>query len=97
LLRVTSAVFRHVRIEPEMHRTVTKQELASFEAPTLVLAAGKDVFFPGEAVVRRAKQVIPNVVAAEVLEGSGHMPSRKYHEYICRRIGEFLDDARSAS
>ena len=91
LLQVTGAVFRHVRIEPEMPRTASSQELADFRAPTLVLAAGEDMLFPGEAVVSKARQVIPNLVAAEVLEGSTHSPPGRYHEHIIQHIREFLD------
>ena len=93
VLEITAAVFKHVKIEPEMPRDATREELAAFQSPTLVLAAERDVFFPGKAVVARAQQVIPNLVAAEVIEGSTHMIPIRYHAFIQDRIRTFLRDA----
>jgi pimeloyl-ACP methyl ester carboxylesterase len=45
VLEITEAVFRLVRIEPEMPRNVRRGELAGFNAPTLVIAAEKDALF----------------------------------------------------
>ena len=41
VIEITEAVFEHVRIEPEMPRNVTREELISFTAPVLVLAQRK--------------------------------------------------------
>jgi pimeloyl-ACP methyl ester carboxylesterase len=86
--------FRHVRIEPEMPRPATKEELEGLKAPTLVIAAEQDAMFPGDAVVKRAKEIIPNLVAAECLEGGTHFSSEKDIEYINGRIHEFLQVGR---
>ena len=43
ILQLIEAVFQHVRVEAEMPRPVTKAELANFTAPTLIIAAEKDV------------------------------------------------------
>ena len=89
-LEWTEVAFRHVRIEPKMPRPATKEELERLKAPTLVIAAEQDAMFPGDAVVRRAKEIIPNLVAAECLEGGTHFSSEKGIKYINGRIREFL-------
>jgi pimeloyl-ACP methyl ester carboxylesterase len=92
-LQLVEAVFKHLRVEAEMPRPATQAELAHFTAPTLVIAAEKDAMFPGEAVIQRAKQVIPTLTAAECLPGGTHYSSKPHMDYINRRIGEFLEAA----
>jgi len=93
VLEITEAVFRHVYIEPAMPRNVRSEELANFKAPTLVIAAEKDGLFPAEAVVKRAREVFPNLVSAEVIAGATHYMSARHHAYLNERIEHFLQDA----
>jgi pimeloyl-ACP methyl ester carboxylesterase len=92
LQETTEAVFRLMHIEPEMPRNVRPEELVNFKAPTLVIAAEKDSLFPGEAVVRRAKEVFPNLVCAEVIPGATHYLPPRYHAYLNERIMQFLQE-----
>lgn len=70
----------------------TEEELAGFEAPTLILACDEDVFFPGEAVARRVREIVPNLDGVEVLEGCRHIPSRRALENVNAKIAELLRD-----
>ena len=90
-LEWSEVAFRHIRIEAQMPRPATKRELERLRAPTLVIAAEHDVMFPGKAVIKRAREIIPNLVAAECLEGGTHYSSEKDMEYVNNRIGEFLE------
>lgn len=90
-LGLIEAVFQHVRVEAEMPRPATKAELAGLTAPALIIAAEKDAMFPGEAVVRRAGEIIPNLAATECLKGGTHLSSRADLDTINRRIMEFLN------
>lgn len=92
VLEITEAVFRLVHIEPEMPRNVRREELTDFKAPTLVLAAEKDGLFPAESVVRRAREVFPNLVAAEVIPGATHYLSTRHHAHLNKRIEHFLQE-----
>lgn len=94
VMEQVGAVFRHVRLERRFPRPVTREELSGFTAPTLVLAAEHDLFFPPERVIPRARQVIPNLAAAEVLEGCGHLPSADCARRICGKVRSFLDGTR---
>ena len=73
-----------------MPRPATRAELAAYRAPTLILAGEKDAMFPGNAVVRRAREIIPNLVAAECLPGATHLSGQHAMAYVVRRIQEFL-------
>lgn len=90
MLETTELVFRHVNIEAEMPRNVTKEEQAAFTAPTLVLAAEKDHLFPACRVLPRARQVFANLVAAEMLADSPHFISERHLPALNRRIDHFL-------
>jgi pimeloyl-ACP methyl ester carboxylesterase len=91
VLEITEAVFRLVRIEPEMPRNVRRGELASFNAPTLVIAAEKDALFPAQGVIRRAGEVFPNLVSAEVIPGAAHYLPARCHPFLNERIQRFLE------
>jgi pimeloyl-ACP methyl ester carboxylesterase len=93
VLEITEAVFHLVHIEPEMPRNVQRDELASFNAPTLVIAAENDGLFPAEAVVRRAHRVFPNLVSAEVIPGATHYMSTRHQVFLCERIERFLRES----
>ena len=90
LLQHIGDVLRYVKFEREFPRTVTEEELKGFKAPTLVFAGEKDIFFPAEVIIPRVKAVIPNLAAAECLEGSNHFPPDKTLDYINKRIKEFF-------
>ncbi|MFC1871513.1 alpha/beta fold hydrolase [Chloroflexota bacterium] len=87
---VIGSVYRHVKLETQMPRLATREELIDFRAPTLVLAGEKDIFFPANKILPRAKDIIPNLIAAESLQESGHFPSRGTLHYINNRITMFL-------
>src|SRR5215207_1688871 len=94
VVELCGAVFRNVKLERQMPKDTSREELEEFLAPTLLLAAENDIFFPARRVIPQAREVIPNLVAAETLPGSGHFPSREGLKFINRCILEFLQDRR---
>ncbi len=91
VLDAVGAVFDHVRLATGMPRPRTAEELAALDAPVLVIAAEHDVLFPGAAVVARARAVLPNLVGAELLPGSGHIPSASAFAGLRARLAAFFD------
>jgi len=91
VLQLIAAVFQHVRVEALMPRPATKAELADLTAPTCVIAAEKDALFPGEAVVKRAKEIFSNLKVVECLKGATHYSSKPDLEYANERMAEFLE------
>lgn len=92
-LELVGAVLKHVRVEAEMPRPATREELVRYRPPTLVIAGEKDEMFPGEAVVRRAKEIIPNLAGVECLAGATHLCAPADMAHINSRIAEFLASA----
>lgn len=89
-LDALGALFRHLKLETRMPRDATRKELQAFHAPTLVLAAENDVFFPGRRVLERAHSILPGPTESELLKGCGHLPDAEAFVEINRRIEEFL-------
>jgi len=84
--------FRHVRIEPNMPKNVSRKELARCRAPVLVLPGEGDLLFPAQAVIRRAREVIPNLAAAEVIPDTPHYLTPAARMWLCKRVRRFLLD-----
>lgn len=92
VLETTEAVFKHVNIEPEMPRNVTRDEMVRFTAPVLVLACEKDRLFPARQVLARAPQVFQNLVAAETIKDSPHFIPERFLPALNERIDRFLTE-----
>lgn len=89
-VEVTGEVYRSLKLEAEVPRIFHPENLTSYYAPNLVLAAENDVLFPGRAVIRRAQQVIPNLVAAELIAGSTHFVQEYLWGKLCEHINRFI-------
>jgi len=89
-VRQLGLVYRHVKLDRELPRAATGEELARYEAPTLLFAAENDLFFPAERVVPRAAQIIRNL-ETETLAGNRHVPSREAFARINERTTAVLD------
>lgn len=87
-VRQLGLVYRHVKLDRELPRAATKEELAGYEGPTLLFAAENDLFFPADKVVPRAWELISNL-QAETLPGR-HVPSRGAFAHINDRAAAFL-------
>ena len=90
LTRQIGAVYRRVKLDSDLPRKATAEELEDFGSPALVFAAENDIFFPGEAALERAKEVIPNLVSAELLRGCRHIPSGEAFALINEKTERFL-------
>ena len=84
---------RHVKWQVAFPRTFTAKELERFSAPTLLLLARGDIFFPVDRVTRRAGEIIPNLAAVEMID-EPHFPTRLALFQIGRRIQKFLEETR---
>ena len=62
----------HSKVKAGMPSNVDEKLIKKCNAPTLVMAAEKDCLFPGNGVIERAEQIIPNC-ETYLLKGRGHM------------------------
>ena len=81
-------MMEHVKVDPNLGPFLTAPELAGFEAPVLLLAGGADVLFPGERLVHRAREILPNLREVIFEPGAGHI-------HVGFLIGPHMDTIRA--
>lgn len=91
-VRQLGAVYRDVKLDADLPRTATAEELAGFGEPVAVFACEDDVFFPARTVLARARRVFPNLAHAECLEGSRHVPAGAALGRVNERVRAFFAD-----
>ncbi|WP_251552275.1 alpha/beta fold hydrolase [Neobacillus muris] len=84
-------VFKYTRLEQDMPKLTTKEELSHYSAPTLIIAGKRDIFFPESKLNKAAREIIPNLIAYKTYD-MGHFPSEEYLVKINHDIVEFLKD-----
>jgi pimeloyl-ACP methyl ester carboxylesterase len=87
-VRQLGAVYRHVKLDRQLPRQATKEELSGYESPTLLFAARDDLFFPAEKTIPRSQEIIPNL-ETETLPGR-HVPSKETFAHVNDRAAGFL-------
>jgi pimeloyl-ACP methyl ester carboxylesterase len=90
-LQVFDATLRHVKLNIVPPGPFHKNTLAGFKAPTLLFLAKSDIFIPVKPALRRAQELLPNLIAVEVFEGP-HIPPKSIWQSNAQRIGMFLKD-----
>lgn len=90
LLDVVGTVFEEVELERSFPKTVTADDLAGFDAPTLLAVAEDDVFFPPDVVIPRARAAVPNLDPVILLEGESHFPSPEARVALRDHLRTFL-------
>ncbi len=89
--QIIGDVFKYVKLEQEMPKLTEKRELVNYQAPTLVIASKKDVFFPEPKIKEVTKEIIPNLVDFKSYD-MGHFPSDDFLQKINEDIYGFLKE-----
>lgn len=74
-LEFCDVMLRDYKIEMRGPKEFTREELKNFTAPTFVIAAKNDIFFPADKVIPKAKAMFCNLVKVEYIDG-GHLSSK---------------------
>jgi pimeloyl-ACP methyl ester carboxylesterase len=88
--RELGAIYQHVRLDARLPRMATEEELRGFEGPVAIFASEEDLFFPGETVLVRSREIFPNLAHAECLKDCRHVPSRAAFGRVNGTIRVFL-------
>ncbi|WP_034756612.1 alpha/beta fold hydrolase [Rossellomorea vietnamensis] len=89
--KIIGDVFKYIKLEQEMPKLTTNEELSHYRSPTLIIAGKKDIFFPESRLNKAAREIIPNLIAFKTYD-MGHFPSEEHLIKINHDIGEFLKD-----
>jgi len=90
---MVKCAFDNVCVKAGMPSNVKETDMKSYTAPTLLITGEKDIIFPGEKVIARAKKIIPDL-KTYLMKGSGHMSilSSEKNKNVLVMIAEFLAD-----
>lgn len=85
--------FKHYKLDLNVPPVGEPEPLARFDRPTLVLAADGDMYFPADAMAKRAKELFPHAIV-EVMPNSKHVPGtdEASRARLCARVSSFLLD-----
>ncbi|UXH43990.1 alpha/beta hydrolase [Rossellomorea vietnamensis] len=89
--KIIGDVFKYIRLEQEMPKLTTKEELSHYNSPTLIIGGRKDIFFPESRINKAAREIIPNLITFKTYD-MGHFPSEEHLIKINNDIVEFLKD-----
>lgn len=89
--RQLGAIYRHVKLDTQLPGMATEEELRGFGEPVALFASEQDAFFPGDAVVARAREIVPNLEVAECLRGCRHVPAKTALEHVNEKILALLE------
>ena len=87
---IVGDIFKYVKLEQDMPKLTTRDELLNYSAPTLVIAGKQDIFFPGELISKRANEIIPNLISTNLYD-MGHFPSEECLRSINLDIKQFFE------
>ena len=81
--------FDNAVVKAGMPSNVPQDVLRKCTAPTLLIAAEKDCLFPGEKVIAKAKEILPNLKPI-LLKGQGHLCTLP--DDVMEEVREFLEN-----
>ncbi|MDH5163898.1 alpha/beta hydrolase [Heyndrickxia oleronia] len=89
--KIIGDVFKYIRLEQEMPKLTTKEELSHYSSPTLIIAGKKDIFFSENSLNKIAREIIPKLISFKTYD-MGHFPFEDHLIKINNDIVEFLKD-----
>ena len=83
---------KYMKLDLRVPPLFTVEQTAQLTQPTLVIAAEKDLSFPGAKLLERARELFPHA-KTDMLEGVRHCPpsTEEAREDLARRVVQFLE------
>lgn len=83
---------RDLRTDLRIPPLATDEELRRLTMPVLVLGAENDLSFPGDAVVRRLRSIVPHA-EGEIIAGCKHCPptTPEFRTWLANRLTSFFE------
>ncbi|AGC76078.1 pimeloyl-ACP methyl ester carboxylesterase [Nonlabens dokdonensis] len=77
-----ATTFKNCRMDFSPLPIISRKSADKIKTPITIIAAEKDIMFPGKKMIKRAKQIFPSLHETVLLEGSKHVPSHKNFKSI---------------
>ncbi|UAM97967.1 alpha/beta hydrolase [Polaribacter litorisediminis] len=81
-LNFMSNTFQYCNMDFSPLPVISKQSTKNIQKPITIIAAEKDILFPGKKMIKRAKDIFPSLEEVILLEGSKHVPTNKNFKRI---------------
>lgn len=75
-IKYLSNVFLHFNMDFTPVPVISKSEAKNIATPITLIAAKKDIMFPGEKMLRRASKIFPSIKKTILLENSKHVQNK---------------------
>ncbi|HEY9576565.1 MAG TPA: alpha/beta hydrolase [Pseudobacillus sp.] len=86
---IIATIFQHVKLEHDLPKLTTKQELQNYHAPTMVIAGMQDVFFPEDKLFQKTVPLFGDSLEWRAYN-MGHFPSREHIDKMNKDMIAFL-------
>lgn len=87
-VRYLSKVFLYFNLDFSPLPVISKYEGTKISTPITLFAAQDDLLFPGEKMIKKAKNVFPSLTYSVLLPNSKHVQGRKDNDLIEKQILE---------
>ena len=89
-ITIIGDIFKYLKLEQKMPKLTKKEELTNYNAPTLIIAGKKDIFFPEKRLIKTARKIIPNLISIKTYD-IGDITSDDHRIEINNDIKTFLE------
>jgi len=90
LVKMLSLIMKGVKLDTRIPKLLRPKDIENFKAPVYIIAAIDDVYFPGEKIVVRSKELFCNLKEVHLLKESKHMPAQSTYPIIQQKIAEWI-------
>ena len=84
-------MMKGIHLDTRIPKLLKTKDIRHFDRPVYIIAADKDVYFPGEKIIERSKFLFKNLQGTHLLKNSNHMPSKASFEAIQMKLREWID------
>ncbi|MBU3010700.1 alpha/beta hydrolase [Polaribacter vadi] len=81
-LQFMGTTFQNCNMDFSPLPVISKQSANNIKTPLTIVAAEKDILFPGKKMIKRAKRIFSSLDEIVLLEGSKHVPSTRNFKII---------------
>ncbi|MCG8331165.1 MAG: alpha/beta hydrolase [Chitinophagales bacterium] len=89
--KMLTIMMKGIHLDTRIPKLLKTKDVQHFDRPVYIIAADKDVYFPGEKIIERSKSLFKNLQGTHLLKNSNHMPSKASFEAIQMKLREWID------
>lgn len=80
--KIMPVLLKHFKMDFSPLPTISSADANKISTPIVLIGAGKDLMFPGNKLMKRAKKIFPSLEQAVFLENSKHVQNREDNQLV---------------